>query len=227
MSWPASAGCDHAGTCTVSHDHSSSEGFTIMSIQYYRGAPTWDQNVFDLELNSQGLVTQGQILASGAPAAIAGQYIPGAIMQGSDGLIYVNEGTTAAPVFAQNGSGVLKISLTSAQILALHTTPITLIPAVAGKAIVVDSYVFTMNFFTSAYTGSNAVEYRYTNGSGTKVANDTPSTVLDISSGSQQYSNTGVAAILTQNAPVVAVVPTANPAAGAGNATIAISYRLV
>lgn len=138
---------------------------------------------------------------------------------------YKNVGTPTAVDFESVDLNAT-ITLTSAQILALHTTPITAIAAVTGKSIVVDSYTFKLNFGTIAYTGANNVEYRYTNGSGTKVAADTPSAVLD-SSVSEGYAGIGAAGILSVNAPVVLAVPTANPAAGDGTATVTIRYRLV
>lgn len=154
------------------------------------------------------------------------------LIQSTDSNIFINTATgLTTPVWKKVNStstdSSVTVSLTSAQILALHTTPITLVPAVSGKSIIVDSYVFTMNFVTSAYTGANNVEFRYTNGTGTKVAADTPSTVLDISSGTANYLGTNTASLLSVNSPVVAVVPTANPAAGAGNAVVTINYRLV
>src|SRR5690349_18262867 len=65
-----------------------------------------------------------------------------------------------------------RVSVTSAQVLALNTTPVALVPAPgANKAVDVISVTGSLKAATQ-YTGANAVEIRYTNGSGTKVTGD-------------------------------------------------------
>lgn len=118
-------------------------------------------------------------------------------------------------------------TLSSAQILALHTTPINMIANVASKTILIDEIIFTMTFATGAYTGGNNVEFRYTNGAGTKVSSDVTAATLNISGGLQQERSLGLGTPFFANAPVVAVVPVANPAAGGGSASVFIRYRLV
>lgn len=47
-----------------------------------------------------GLVYQAVKMTTGAPTAVAGVYIPGAIVQNAgSGVVYRNSGTTASPVF--------------------------------------------------------------------------------------------------------------------------------
>lgn len=119
------------------------------------------------------------------------------------------------------------VQLTSAQILALHATPVTLLPAPGvGQTLVIDEIIWTTTFITAAYTGANNVEIRYTNGSGNKLVNDIPAAVLNIASGTQEYLSRPLSLSFTSNAPVVAVVPVANPAAGSGTVTMTINYRL-
>ena len=120
------------------------------------------------------------------------------------------------------------VTFSSAQLLALHTTPITLVAAPGtGKTIIVDEVIWKTTYATSAYTGSNAIEIRYTDGSGSKVSADVPAAVLNISSGTQSYISRGASVAYTTNAAVVAVVPAADPAAGAGTATATVKYRIV
>ena len=119
------------------------------------------------------------------------------------------------------------VTLTSAQILALHSTPITLIPApAAGFAIQVDSVAASLKFGTTAYTGANALTLNYTNGSGA-TAITIASSFLDGSAN----ANTAVAATspcaIVAAAPIVAAVGTANPAAGDSTITMRIIYRIV
>lgn len=133
-------------------------------------------------------------------------------------------------------AAVATISLTSAQILALHTTPIVLVPTptllltAGGKAsVIIIEGITAKNAFNSiAYTGGNNLEFRYTDGSGTKVTADMASTFIN--SASTAYDH--VAGIVTEftptkNASVVVAVPTANPGAGNGGLTFVVKYRII
>lgn len=123
----------------------------------------------------------------------------------------------------------LRVTLTSAQILALNTTPAVLIGAPpAGKYISVDEVLVKAPAAGSvAYTGANAVELRYTNGAGSKATGDYAAASLN-SIVSQVDKLVGAAlTAVPAAAPIVASVPTANPAAGNGTVTFDISYRVV
>ncbi len=119
--------------------------------------------------------------------------------------------------------------LTSAQVLALHTTPITLVAAPgANTVVIVDSIDAKVVFNTTAYTGANNLEFRYTNGSGTKVTADMSSTFINSASSAYDHVG-GIIAELTPtaNAAVVVAVPTANPGAGDSTIVFITRYRLL
>jgi hypothetical protein len=125
---------------------------------------------------------------------------------------------------------VARTALTATQTKALFTTPISLVPAPgAGKFIEVLAITATNTFGTIAYTGGNALEFRYTDGSGTKVTADIASTFINLAAGVQTNSVTGVSGdtVRTANAAVVVRVPTGNPAAGDGIITFIVHYRIV
>lgn len=137
------------------------------------------------------------------------------LIKGSNGIIGVTQRT--------------QVILTSAQILALNSTPVQLVAAPgAGKAISIDEIIVTGPASgATAYTGANAVEIRYTNGSGLKVTGDYAAASLNSVTGQKDRLSGVALANLTQNAAVVASVPTANPAAGTGTVTFDVIYRSV
>ena len=123
---------------------------------------------------------------------------------------------------------VVQFTLTSAQILALNTTPITIVPATgAGTLIQVDGITAKLVFNSIAYTGANPISFAYTNASGVLVTGTVASAFIDSASGTNYYyapanpSATGFVPVA--NAPIVAFVGTANPAAG--NSTIVLTIR--
>jgi hypothetical protein len=121
-----------------------------------------------------------------------------------------------------------RVTLTSAQILALHGTPVAILPAPgANKYQLVQEVVAKLNFGTTQYTGANAMEIRYTDGSGVKVTGDIASAFLDAGANRVDRAVSAAVAVAVANAAVVAVVPTANPAAGDSTITLDILYRTV
>jgi hypothetical protein len=64
----------------------------------------------------------------------------------------------------------LEVSLTSAQLLALRATPITIVPAITGKVINFVHASLQAIYGTIAYTESGCnLGFKYTNGSGVQV----------------------------------------------------------
>ena len=125
-------------------------------------------------------------------------------------------------------SQIKRFTLSSAQILALNSTPVTIIPTFSQSIIIVEAITARLNFNTTAYTGSNNLEFRYTDASGTKVTADLTSAFLN--SGSTAYASVlGVEAQFTPviNTPIVVRVPTTNPATGNSTLNLLIKYRLV
>lgn len=123
---------------------------------------------------------------------------------------------------------IKRFTLTSAQILALNGTVVTLIPAFLQSVIIVEGIEARLNFNSIAYTGANALEFRYTGASGTKVTADMASTFIN--SASTAYDH--VAGVVTEltpviNAPIVVRVPTANPGAGNSTLDLFIKFRIV
>lgn len=110
---------------------------------------------------------------------------------------------------------VRKVTLTSAQVLALNTTPQTLVPAPgAGRAIVVQGIVGRLTYNSAAYATNTTMEFRYTNGSGTKVAVDMASLLAATANKTQVVDQAAAEFTVLANAPVVVNAATGNPATG-------------
>ena len=102
------------------------------------------------------------------------------IFNTADGIAFYNAGTVAAPVWE---SGILSktISLTAAQLISFYTTSIEVIPAVAGKAIIMDSMEFDLTGTSTQFTGGGVVNLQYAstaNGAGTTLHADIAASVV-------------------------------------------------
>ena len=128
------------------------------------------------------------------------------------------------------GAGSTTVNLTAAQIIAMNATPVSLVPAPgAGMATIVDNITFKMVTTATAFTGGGAVEFRYTNGSGTKVTADVAAAVVTAGAGTSFTNVRGIEASLTAtaNAAIVVTNATAAFAAGTGTAVVTIDYHVV
>lgn len=138
-------------------------------------------------------------------------------------------GNTGWRAFPTASSRSLTTSLTATQVKALFTTPITLVAAPgAGKVTLVDRITFASTFGSAAYTGANALEFRYTNASGAKVTADIAAATLNFASGTRYATVAGVTAELQAvvNAALVVCVPTANPGAGDSAVKFNVQYTV-
>jgi hypothetical protein len=127
---------------------------------------------------------------------------------------------------------IAKVTLTATQIKALNTTPITIVAAQgAGKRIIVEQIFGVSVGVTAAFTGANALEFRYEDGTGPKVSADLPSSFInaaDTVTVLGAVSGVATALVPYTNVPVVAFVPTANPGGvtAAGTITLTVVYRV-
>ncbi len=122
--------------------------------------------------------------------------------------------------------GVSVTPLTSANILALSVTPITLVPAITGKCIFVDRIALKMVTTATTYANGGALEFRYTNASGTKVTADILVGVVTAGAGTSFTSVGGIEASLTGviSAPIVVNNATAPFITGTGTGVIVTEY---
>lgn len=129
-----------------------------------------------------------------------------------------------------NGSpfGQIIKALTAANIIAMGTTPVVLVPAPgAGRVIIVKGIGFQMTRTATAFTGGGAVEFRYTDDSGAKVSADVAESVVDTGGAGVAYVHVaGIEASITPvaNAAIVIRNPTAAFADGTGTAKVTIDF---
>lgn len=155
--------------------------------------------------------------------------------------LHTHNGTDSAQIpfanllDAPNYRSIQRKTLTPTQVKALNTTPITLVPApvatqgtTAKSVLIVEGITAYLSYGGTAYTGANALEFRYTDGSGAKVTADVSTTFLNATS-NKYVSVAGVTTELVPvaNAPIVVRVPTADPGAGNSPITFIVFYRQV
>jgi len=126
------------------------------------------------------------------------------------------------------GIDTATVTLTSAQVLALNTTPIELVPAPwAWKYINVLSVVGTVDYNSAAYATNVTLEFRYTNGSWTKVTADIAALIDATADKAVSVKGVEAATVLTANAPVVVRTATGNPATGNSPVKFHVVYEVI
>lgn len=161
---------------------------------------------------------------TGAGYAVGCQYICT-----DTGARLTNAGTATVASFASSGATAV-VSLTSAQILALNATPVSLVAAPGtGKAIIVRGITLKMVTTATAYANGGALEFRYTNASGAKVSADIAAAVVTAGAGTSYTSVAGVTTSLTPvvNSAIVIDNATAPFITGTGTAVVTVSYDVV
>jgi hypothetical protein len=137
-------------------------------------------------------------------------------------------GVNVATVNDIQGSNILKnikVTLTSAQLLNLFTTPIELVPAVTGKLLIPQFLFQKYNHVSSAYTTSGS--FRIGLGSITFgfSAFSAVITSADNAQGLNNFSYSQSTSGLTyQNLPIVVGATTANPTGGNGTLDLYLTY---
>lgn len=144
--------------------------------------------------------------------------------------IYTSDGVTGwfGGALIGNSTTAL-IPLTSANILAMNATPVTLLGAPgAAKVLIIESIALQMTTTATQYANGGALEFRYTDASGAKVSADIAAAVVTATAGTSYTSVSGVATSLTNvvNSPLVITNATAAFITGTGTGVFNIKYRV-
>lgn len=169
------------------------------------------------------------ILAKGTAANLptSGFAVGGQYMTTDTGARFTNVGTVAVNSFATTAA-VSSTNVSSAQILALNATPVTLVPAPpTGKTIIVRSITVKMTTTATAYANGGALEFRYTNAAGTKVTADIAAAVVTAGAGVSFTTTPGIAVTGVINAPIVMDNATAPFITGTGTMVVTVNFDIV
>lgn len=121
-----------------------------------------------------------------------------------------------------------RVTLTSAQVLALNGTPVTLISAPwAGLFVDVISVTAAVDYNSAAYATNTTIELRYTNGSGAKVSADVAALLTSTADKTVTVKGVTTELVNVANAPVVARVATGNPVTGNSPISFQVTYRIL
>lgn len=169
---------------------------------------------------------------NGAAGTLFGKIsVGGTIMDYTNGIEWQNVGTKTVPVWSPQG--LVAVSLTSANLLAMFGTPVNVIAAPpAGYSVIVNNILMQMTRTATAYASGGVVTLSYSGGSVNVHSGSAPATIL---------TTAGAAVTLLQLGPAVAangsVVPTATGVditnasgaftTGTGTMKLYISYSVV
>jgi hypothetical protein len=186
---------------------------------------------YDKTIN--GLVLTGTSV--GVPDTTASTYAVGArITDTITGNVYLNRGTSAAPVW-QSEVIATTVALTAAQLIAMYATPVEIVPAVAGKAIILDSMEFVIVRTATVFTGGGVVAVQYNstaNGAGTATTATIAATVVTGAAGTSYTARIPVVQSDVATASITKIGlfisnATAAFATGTGTATVTVRYHLI
>lgn len=123
---------------------------------------------------------------------------------------------------------VATVEITSEELLAMNTTPKVIVPAAwAWTTIIVDKIIASLDYGTAAYATNTTLEFRYTDGSGTKVTADIAALLNATADKVVSVWGIEAATVLTPAAAVVALVATGDPVTWDSPITITTVYRVI
>lgn len=216
----------------------SPKATSVASIQFQDGNGKTDQAVVGTStiVDVQMWDTAGNILkCSGATVptgTITNMAVGGTFLLNGTGAEYKNIGTIAAGVLSAGSLQQQTTVVSSAQLLALFTTPVVVVSApAAGTYIQLISVSFTYKYNSIAYTinGSTNLTLNITNASGTALTAVRATTgIIDQTADVQVNIALSASNIIgTATAPIALCLATANPTVGNGTLVVNCVYRVV
>lgn len=147
---------------------------------------------------------------------------------GSSDTKYPSVKAVKTYVDANGGTSFLKkvkVTLSSAQLLALFTTPVELVPAVTGKVIIPQFLHQRYTHVSTAYTTSGQFRIGLGTPNFAGVLFSATVTSADNAQGLNNLNyNTATSGLVYENLPIVVGATTANPTGGDGTLDIYLTY---
>ena len=125
--------------------------------------------------------------------------------------------------------GSVALTIASADVLTLNTTPITIVGAVSGYAIEVVSASLKIDYNTTAYATNTTLTLTTSGATEAQADNSIDATVARVGK-FRHRSTSGSLSTTTQlivNADLQVSVDTGNPTAGDSDITVFVNYRLI
>lgn len=181
-----------------------------------------------------GYIVKGSYISESIPTTASKFALGCEITNRNTGYVYHNRGTVASPVW-ELGVMSKTVSLSAADIIAMYATPVAIVPAVPGKAIILDSMEFDITRTSTAFTGGGVVAVQYNstaNGAGTATTATIAATVVTGAAGRTITARIPVVQSDIATASITGIGlyisnATAAFAAGTGTATVKVKYHLV
>lgn len=189
---------------------------------YPQGSNNGNVRIVKIDSGSYPVIVAAAAGTINGQTRIAQQY--GSLQLLSDGI------ANWYSIGALQTSFEVQVSISSADILALNSTPKTLVQAQgSGIVTIVESILLKMVTTATQYANGGALEFRYTNASGAKVSADIAATVVTAGAGTSYTSVAGVTTSLTDVANAAIVVDNATAAfiTGTGTAVATVRFRTV
>lgn len=148
------------------------------------------------------------------------------------GELFINQADNVIWSRGDNGvfciGGSAELTIASADVLTLNSTPLTIVSAVSGYSIEVISASVKIDFGTTAYATNTFIQL-ITNGAttaqyGAGIINATVATTKKLP---EISTTTATTTQLIANADLQVSVKTGNPTAGDSDITIFVNYRLI
>ncbi len=185
---------------------------------------TINSNVWIKFATTEGLVDDCELRGTTTLPTEADMFSQGCTLKvKSTGNLFINNAADGlAPIWNSFGLETVQIHLTSAEILALNTTPKVLVPA-QGPNTVIDiiSVSGSMDFVTSQYTLHTNIEIL--EGGNALWSN---SNLLPAVSDTTRIFNQNGGATMVPNTPLTATVTGGNPVGGQGSLDLYVTYKV-
>ena len=136
---------------------------------------------------------------------------------------------TGMSLLPLQGSAEVWVPISAAQIIGMKDAPVTLVPAVTGKTIVIDDIVLKMVTTATQFANGTAVEFRYTDAAGAKVTADIAASVIQAGAGTSYTINKSIITSLVGviSSPIIMTNATTAFDTGTGTAVVYVRYHLI